>query len=62
MEMSIEEQEDVITELEDEVRRLDGVLEGVRVRAKKGLAGVEGKGREGAEGGGRGRGTRGGDG
>lgn len=47
--MSIEEQEDVIAELEGEVRRLDGVLEGVRVRAKKGLAGVEGKGAEGGE-------------
>lgn len=54
--MSLEEQEDVIAELEGEVRRLDGVLEGVRGRARKGLAGVEGKGGEGGEGEGRGKG------
>lgn len=47
--MSIEEQQDVIAELEEESRRLRGVQEGIRMAARGKMEGVA-SGREADEG------------
>ncbi len=42
VEMSLEEQTHVIEELEEEFRRLDGVLEGIRRAAREMIRGQQG--------------------
>ena len=39
--MSLEDQEIVINELEEEVRRLDGVMEGIRAKAREALEKIQ---------------------